>query len=101
MIEQFKHFYIQYLENRKQLIEAIKQQYAPKLMQKQQELAAQYGHEVTIVGAVHRKSSDSLVAALQIGKIFLQINGQNTYTSLPVSLKQVLYNPSVPHPLQL
>ncbi|MDA3938544.1 MAG: hypothetical protein PF693_04445 [Spirochaetia bacterium] len=48
MIEQFKHFYIQYLENRKQLIEAIKQQYAPKLMQKQQELAAQYGHEVNI-----------------------------------------------------
>ena len=48
MIEQVKQFFLQYLENRKQLIEAIKQQYAPKLMQKQQELAAQYGHEVNI-----------------------------------------------------
>lgn len=48
MIEQIKQFFIQYLENRKQLIEAVKQQYAPKLMQKQQEMAAQYGHEVTL-----------------------------------------------------
>ncbi len=48
MIEQIKQFYIQYLENRKQLIEAVKQQFAPKLMQKQQEMAAQYGHEVTL-----------------------------------------------------
>ena len=48
MIEQIKQFFIQYLENRKQLIEAVKQQYAPKLMQKQQEMAAQYGHEVNI-----------------------------------------------------
>ena len=48
MLEQIKQFFIQYLENRKQMIEAIKQQYTPKLMQKQQELAKQYGHEVTI-----------------------------------------------------
>jgi len=48
MIEQIKQFFIQYLENRKQLIEAIKQQYAPKLMQKQQEMAERYGQEVTL-----------------------------------------------------
>ncbi len=48
MIEQIKQFFIQYIENRKQLIEAVKQQYAPKLMQKQKEMAAQYGHEVTL-----------------------------------------------------
>jgi len=48
MIEQIKQFFLQYLENRKQLIEAVKQQYAPKLMQKQQEMAAQYGHEVKL-----------------------------------------------------
>lgn len=48
MIEQIKQFFIQYLENRKQLIEAVKQQYAPKLMQKQQEMAERYGQEVTL-----------------------------------------------------
>lgn len=48
MIEQIKQFFIQYLENRNQLVEAVKQQYAPKLMQKKQELAQQYGHEVDI-----------------------------------------------------
>ena len=48
MIEQIKQFYTQYLENRSQLIEALKQQYAPRLMQKQQELAKQYGQEVTL-----------------------------------------------------
>jgi hypothetical protein len=48
MIEQIKQFFMQYLENRKQLIEAIKQQYGPRLIQKQQELAKQYGHEVNI-----------------------------------------------------
>ncbi len=48
MMEQIKQFYTQYLENRSQLIEAIKQQYAPRLMQKQQELAKQYGHEVAL-----------------------------------------------------
>jgi Family of unknown function (DUF6657) len=48
MIEQIKQFFIQYLENRKQLIEAVKQQFAPKLMQKQQEMAERYGQEVTL-----------------------------------------------------
>jgi len=48
MLEQIKQFFIQYLENRKQLIEAVKQQYAPKLMQKQQEMVQQYGQEVTL-----------------------------------------------------
>jgi len=48
MIDQIRQFYIQYLENREQLIEAIKQQYAPRLMQKQQELAEKYGHDVKI-----------------------------------------------------
>ena len=48
MIEQIKNFFSQYLENRSQLIEALKQQYAPRLMQKQQELAKQYGHEVAL-----------------------------------------------------
>lgn len=48
MVEQIKQFYTQYLENRSQLIEALKQQYAPKLMQKQQEMAKQYGQEVTL-----------------------------------------------------
>ena len=48
MIDQIRQFYIQYLENRDQLIEAIKQQYAPRLMQKQQELAEKYGHDVNI-----------------------------------------------------
>ena len=48
MIEQIKQFFSQYLENRSQLIEALKQQYAPRLMQKQQEMAKQYGQEVTL-----------------------------------------------------
>ncbi len=48
MIEQIKQFYIQYLENRSQLIEALKQQFAPRLMQKQQEMAERYGQEVTL-----------------------------------------------------
>ena len=48
MIEKIRQFFIQYLENRKQLIEAIKQQYAPKLMQKQKEMAEHYGQEVTL-----------------------------------------------------
>lgn len=48
MIEQIKQFFIQYLDNRKQLIEAVKQQYAPKLMQKQKEMAERYGQEVTL-----------------------------------------------------
>lgn len=48
MVEQIKQFFSQYLENRSQLIEALKQQYAPRLMQKQQELAKQYGQEVTL-----------------------------------------------------
>lgn len=48
MVEQIRQFYIQYLENRSQLIEAIKQQYAPRLMQKQKEMAKQYGQEVTL-----------------------------------------------------
>ena len=48
MVEQIKQFFSQYLENRSQLIEALKQQYAPRLMQKQQELAKQYGKEVTL-----------------------------------------------------
>ncbi len=48
MIDQIRQFYIKYLENREQLVEAIKQQYAPRLMQKQQELAEKYGHEVNI-----------------------------------------------------
>ena len=48
MIEQINQFYIQYLENRSQLIEALKQQYAPRLMQKQQEMAERYGQEVTL-----------------------------------------------------
>jgi Fe2+ transport system protein B len=48
MIEQINQFFLQYLENRKQLIEAIKQQYEPRLKQKQQELAEKYGHEVSI-----------------------------------------------------
>jgi len=48
MIEQIKQFYTQYLENRSQLIEALKQQYAPRLMQKQQEMAERYGQEVTL-----------------------------------------------------
>lgn len=48
MVEQIKQFFAQYLENRNQLIEALKQQYAPRLMQKQQEMAKQYGHEVTL-----------------------------------------------------
>jgi len=48
MIEQIHQFFLQYLENRKQLIEAIKQQYEPRLKQKQKELAERYGHEVNI-----------------------------------------------------
>ena len=48
MVEQIKQFYTQYLENRSQLIEALKQQYAPRLMQKQQEMAERYGQEVTL-----------------------------------------------------
>jgi uncharacterized protein YlaN (UPF0358 family) len=48
MVEQIKQFFSQYLENRSQLIEAVKQQYAPRLMQKQQEMAERYGQEVTL-----------------------------------------------------
>ncbi len=48
MVEQIKQFFSQYLENRSQLIEAIKQQYAPRLMQKQKEMAERYGQEVTL-----------------------------------------------------
>ena len=48
MVEQIKQFYTQYLENRSQLIDALKQQYAPRLMQKQQEMAERYGQEVTL-----------------------------------------------------
>lgn len=48
MIKQIKQFFSQYIESRNQMIEAVKQQYAPRLMQKQQELAKQYGHEVEL-----------------------------------------------------
>ncbi len=48
MIDQIRQFYIQYLENKEQLIDAIKQQYGPRLMQKQQELAEKYGQNVNI-----------------------------------------------------
>ncbi len=48
MVEQIKQFFTQYLENRSQMIEALKKQYAPRLIQKQQELAKQYGREVTL-----------------------------------------------------
>ncbi len=48
MIDQIKQFYVQYLESKEQLIEAIKQQYAPRLMQKQKELAEKYGQDVNI-----------------------------------------------------
>jgi hypothetical protein len=48
MMEQIKQFFMQYLENQNQLLEAVKQQYAPRLMQKQQEMEKQYGREVTL-----------------------------------------------------
>ncbi len=48
MMEQIGQFYSQYLENKIQLIDALKQQYEPRLKQKEQEIASKYGEQVTL-----------------------------------------------------
>ncbi len=45
-MEQLKGFFKQYLDNKNQLLEAAKQQYAPRLRQKEQELAQRTGQEI-------------------------------------------------------
>ncbi len=45
-MEQLKSFFNQYRDNKTQLLEAVKQQYAPRLRQKEQELAQRTGQEI-------------------------------------------------------
>lgn len=45
-IEQLKQFLEQYLDNKKQLLEAAKNQYMPRLRQKEQEIAERTGQQV-------------------------------------------------------
>ena len=47
-MEQLKSFFNQYIDNKTQLIEAVKQQFAPRLRQKEQELAQRTSQEIHI-----------------------------------------------------
>ncbi len=47
-MEQLKSFFNQYIDNKTQLAEAVKQQFAPRLRQKEQELAQRTGQEIHI-----------------------------------------------------
>jgi hypothetical protein len=48
MLGQLEGFFSQYLENQEDLIERMKQQFAPHLQQKQAQLQQQYGPNFTL-----------------------------------------------------
>jgi len=45
-MDQLQSFFQQYIDNKNQLLEAVKQQYSPRLRQKEQEIAQRTGQEI-------------------------------------------------------
>ena len=48
MFGQLEHFYTEYIEERKRLLEAVEKQYGPKLRKKEEDLSRQMGRPVKI-----------------------------------------------------
>lgn len=48
MLSELEHFYKEYLDERERLTEAVKQQFAPKLRQKEEELSRQLGSPIKV-----------------------------------------------------
>ncbi|MCF6335032.1 MAG: hypothetical protein L3J12_04765 [Spirochaetales bacterium] len=72
MVEQIGQFYSQYLENKIQLIDALKQQYEPRLKQKEQEIASKYGQNVTL--SPEQDSEFMEILKSNLGKLESQYN---------------------------
>lgn len=48
LFQQVNQFFRQYLDDRNQLVESLRRQYEPRMKQKEQQLAQQYGREVKL-----------------------------------------------------
>jgi len=80
--DQIRQFFSQYLDDRKQLIEGLQKQYAPRLREREQQMAKQYGRPVRIDPATDPEFGKALQDNL--GRL------QSSYASAFVQVREQL-----------